>query len=148
MEELVITSSAFEHEAMIPSLYTCEGDDINVPLKIEGVPKQAESLVLIVDDPDAPKGTWVHWVVFNIPVTNYIEEDSVPGEQGLNDFGKHDYGGPCPPSGTHRYFFKIYALDTILDLGSDAIKEDVDMAMEGHVIASGELIGLYGKRKK
>jgi len=133
---------------MIPSLYTCEGDDINVPLKIEGVPKQAESLVLIVDDPDAPKGTWVHWVVFNIPVTNYIEEDSVPGEQGLNDFGKHDYGGPCPPSGTHRYFFKIYALDTILDLGSDAIKEDVDMAMEGHVIASGELIGLYGKRKK
>jgi len=148
MEELVITSSAFEHEDMIPSLYTCEGDDINVPLKIEGVPKQAESLVLIVDDPDAPKGTWVHWVVFNIPVTNYIEEDSVPGEQGLNDFGKHDYGGPCPPSGTHRYFFKIYALDTILDLGSDAIKEDVDMAMEGHVIASGELIGLYGKRKK
>jgi len=148
MGELVVTSQAFEHEAMIPSLYTCDGDDINPPLKIEGVPKQAESLVLIVDDPDAPKGTWVHWVVFNIPVTNYIEEDSVPGEQGLNDFGKHDYGGPCPPSGTHRYFFKIYALDTILDLGSDAIKEDVDMAMEGHVIASGELIGLYGKRKK
>ena len=145
MGELVITSSAFEHEASIPSLYTCDGDDINPPLKIEGIPKQTESLVIIFDDPDAPKGTWVHWVVFNIEVTNYIEEDSVPGEQGLNDFKKHNYGGPCPPLGIHRYFFKVYALDTTLELNKSATKEDVEMAMEGHVIAMGELIGLYEK---
>jgi Raf kinase inhibitor-like YbhB/YbcL family protein len=141
-----IRSPEFEHNGFIPAKFTCQGQDINPPLIIEDVPEGAKSLVLIVDDPDAPMTTWVHWVLFNIPVVGKIEEDSILGEQGLNDFGRKDYGGPCPPSGTHRYFFKIYALDARLDLRGDAGKKDVEKAMEGRILGKAELIGLYKKK--
>lgn len=146
MKEMIITSSAFENNGLIPSKFTCDGNDVNPPLKIEGVPEETQSLVLIVDDPDAPMGTWDHWIVWNIPPTEEIEEDSVPGVEGLNDFNKHSYGGPCPPSGIHRYFFKAYALDTKLDLDPNSRKEDVERALEEHILSRGELIGLYRRR--
>jgi len=112
-------------------------------LIIEDIPPEAKSLALIVDDPDAPMGTWIHWVVFDIPVVSKIEEDSIPGKQGINDFGKKNYGGPCPPSGTHRYYFKTYALDTELNLEEGISKKNLEKAMEGHIMDKAELIGLY-----
>lgn len=145
MEKLTITSSVFKNKGVIPAKYTCDGEDVNPPLSVEGIPEETESLVLIVDDPDAPMGTWDHWVVWDIPPTKKIEENSVPGTEGLNDFGKHSYGGPCPPSGTHRYFFKVYALDTKLDLPSNSRKRNVEKAMEGHILTKGEIIGLYSR---
>lgn len=144
---LKVTSNAFEHEGMIPVKYTCDGDNVNPPLNIEHIPEEAKCLALIVDDPDAPKGTWVHWVVFNMPVTHHIKENAVHGTQGVNDFKQHEYGGPCPPSGTHRYFFKVYAIDEILDLASGATKAQVEKAMSEHIIAFGELVGLYKRSK-
>jgi len=146
MKELTITSPAFESNKPIPSKYTCDGDDVNPPLNIKEIPEETKSLVLIVDDPDAPMGTWDHWIVWNIPPTNKIEENSVPGTEGINDFRKHSYGGPCPPSGTHRYFFKIYALDTKLDLDPNSRKKDAEKAMKDHILAKGELVGLYSRR--
>ena len=146
MKELSITSPAFQNNGTIPAKYTCDGDDVNPALSIEGIPGEAKSLVLIVDDPDAPMGTFVHWVVWNIPPKERIEEDSAPGVEGVNDFGKRSYGGPCPPSGTHRYFFKIYALDAKLDLDTNSRKEDVERAMKGHMLARGEIVGLYRRR--
>ena len=146
MKELTITSPAFGNNKPIPSKYTCDGDNVNPTLNIEGTPEETKSLVLIVDDPDAPMGTWDHWIVWNIPPTNKIEENSVPGTEGLNDFRKHSYGGPCPPSGTHRYFFKVYALDTKLDLNPNSRKKDVEKAMKNHILAKGELVGLYSRR--
>ena len=146
MKELTITSPAFESNKSIPSKYTCDGNNVNPTLNIEGIPKETKSLVLIVDDPDAPMGTWDHWIVWNIPPTNKIEENSVPGIEGLNDFRKRSYGGPCPPSGTHRYFFKVYALDTKLDLNPNSRKKDVEKAMKDHILAKGELVGLYSRR--
>jgi len=143
MENLHVSSPAFEHNALIPAKYTCDGDDVSPPLTIGGIPEGTKSLVLIVDDPDAPMGTWDHWVVWNIPPTRSIAEDTVPGTEGVNTYRRHSYGGPCPPSGTHRYFFKVYALDTLLSLGSNATKRDVEKAMQDHVLAKGELIGLY-----
>ena len=140
-----LKSPAFEHNTSIPSRFTCEGDDINPALIIEDVPKTAQSLALIMDDPDAPMGTWVHWVVFNIPVSTRIEENSAPGTLGMNTARKLEYHGPCPPSGTHRYFFKLYALDTILTLKEGASKAALEKAMEGHTIDKAELIGLYKK---
>jgi len=145
-KELNITSPAFENNGFVPSKYTCDGADVNPPLKIKDVPKGTESLVLIVDDPDAPMGTWDHWIVWNIPPTVAIDEDSVPGIEGMNDFNRHSYGGPCPPSGTHRYFFKVYALDISLHLDSNVRKEDVERAMEGHILAEGEMVGRYSRR--
>ena len=147
MKELSVSSSAFENNKLIPSKYTCDGEDVNPPLTIEGVPDGAKSLVLIVDDPDAPMGTFDHWVVWNIPPTSKIEENAVPGTEGVNDFRKRSYGGPCPPYGTHRYFFKVYALDTKLDLSPNSRKKDVEKAMQGHVLAKGELIGLYRRSR-
>jgi len=146
MKELTITSPAFKSNKSIPPKYTCDGDDVNPPLNIEGTPKETKSLALIVDDPDASKGTWDHWIVWNIPPTNKIQENSVPGTEGLNDFRKHSYGGPCPPSGTHRYFFKVYALDTKLDLDPNSRKKDIEKAMKDHILAKGELVGLYSRR--
>jgi hypothetical protein len=146
MEQLTITSPVFENNKPIPKKYTCDGEDVNPPLNIEGIPVGTKSLVLIVDDPDAPMGTWDHWVVWNIPPRNKIDENSVPGVEGLNDFRKHSYGGPCPPSGTHRYFFKIYALDVQFALGSNSRKKDVERAMKDHILAKGELVGLYSRR--
>jgi len=146
MKELRITSPVFKNNGFIPVKYTCEGDDVNPPLTIEGIPEGTKSLVLIVDDPDATMGTWDHWVVWNIPPVEKIEENSVPGTEGLNDFRRHSYGGPCPPSGTHRYFFKVYALDINLDLHPNSRKKDVEKAMKEHMLAKGEVIGLYRRR--
>jgi len=143
---LKITSSAFKHNNSIPKKYTCDGSNINPSLTIENIPKDAKSLVLLMDDPDAPMGTFVHWVVWNIPISGKINENSVPGIEGLNSAGKHSYVGPCPPLGTHRYFFKLYALDTKLDIEKNSKKEDVENAMRGHVIESGEIIGLYSRK--
>ncbi|MBL7084536.1 MAG: YbhB/YbcL family Raf kinase inhibitor-like protein [Candidatus Omnitrophica bacterium] len=143
--EMKLTSPEFEHKGVIPSKFTCQGNDVNPALIIEGLPNGVKSLVLIVDDPDAPMGTWVHWVVYDIPVIPKIEENSIPGMQGGNDFGRKDYGGPCPPSGTHRYFFKLYALDTQLNLPEGIGKEDLEKAMQGHILDQTELIGLYKK---
>jgi Raf kinase inhibitor-like YbhB/YbcL family protein len=138
-----IKSPEFENNGSIPSRFTCEGKDISPELIIEGMPQAAKSLALIMDDPDAPMGTWVHWVVFNIPVVDCIKEDSAPGTQGMNTAKKMDYHGPCPPSGTHRYFFKIYALDCELDLQEGASKGALEKAMQGHILDKAELIGLY-----
>ena len=144
-----LTSPAFGNNGDIPSKYTCDGEDINPPLKIEGVPKNAKNLVLIIDDPDAPAGVWVHGVAFNIdPETTSIEERSGPksGVAGKNSWGKNSYGGPCPPSGIHRYFFKLYALDKKLDLDGSATKAEVEKAMEGHIIEKAEFVGKYSRR--
>jgi len=146
MKKLSVTSPAFENNGFIPSKYTCDGDNINPALRIEGLPEGTQSLVLIVDDPDAPMGTWDHWVVWNIPPIEKIEENSVPGTEGFNDFRRHSYGGPCPPSGTHRYFFKVYALDTKLVLDPNSRKKNVEKAMKGHVLAQGEVVSLYERR--
>jgi Raf kinase inhibitor-like YbhB/YbcL family protein len=140
-----VMSPEFENGKKVPRKFTCEGDDINPTLIIEDIPTGTKSLALIVDDPDAPMGTWVHWVSFNIPVVSQIDEDSIPGKQGINDFGKKDYGGPCPPSGTHRYFFKLYALDIVLDLNEGINKETLEEAVEDHILDKAELIGLYKK---
>lgn len=145
MKELKITSSVFKNNDFIPKKYTCDGDDVNPPLTIDDVPEETKSLALIVDDPDAPMRTWVHWVIWNILPMKEIEEDSVPGIEGVNDFNKHPYGGPCPPSGKHRYFFKVYALSTTLDLDTNSRKEDVEKAMEGKILTKGEIVGLYSR---
>ena len=150
MNELKLSSTAFQNNGFIPSKYTCDGRDINPPLTIENVPPGTKSLALIVDDPDAPMGTWVHWVSWNIaPDTREIKENDAPkgAAAGLNDFKRQSYGGPCPPSGTHRYFFKLYALDTALDLPSGTKKTDVEKAMKGHVISEAQIIGLYKRSR-
>lgn len=149
MGTLKLSSPAFKHNQMIPTKYTCDGADVNPPLVIENIPPEAKSLALIMDDPDAPAGTWVHWVLWNIdPKMAEIREGSVPSsaQQGMNDFRKHDYGGPCPPSGTHHYFFKLHVLDTTLNIGPDTTKAALERAMKGHIVAQTELVGLY-KRK-
>ena len=149
MAGIKITSSAFKNNAYLPSKYTCDGADVNPPLTIENIPAGAKSLALIVDDPDAPRGTWVHWVAWTIdPGTREIKEQSIPtgAAQGMNDFGNRGYGGPCPPSGTHRYFFKLYALDTALTLGPDATRAALEAAMKGHILDKAELIGLYERK--
>jgi Raf kinase inhibitor-like YbhB/YbcL family protein len=144
-----ITSSAFQEGASIPSKFSCDGANTSPPLQIAEVPSGAKSLVLIVDDPDAPSGLFTHWAVWNIsPQTDAIAEGSRPkGVQGTNDFGKSGYGGPCPPSGTHRYYFKIFALDRELDLPFGAKRSQLDAAMKGHVVAQGELMGRYSRKK-
>jgi Raf kinase inhibitor-like YbhB/YbcL family protein len=144
MANLNVKSPAFENNKPIPSKYSCDGDEVNPPLIIEGIPQATKTLALIVDDPDAPMGTFDHWIVWNIPPEGKITENSVPGTQGLNSGGQQSYIGMCPPSGTHRYFFKVYALDTKLDLKPNQThKKDLEKAMQGHILAKGELIGLY-----
>jgi Raf kinase inhibitor-like YbhB/YbcL family protein len=140
-----ITSAAFEEGATIPMKYTCDGQDISPPLEWSGTPEGTRSLVLISDDPDAPVGTWVHWVLFDLPAdTNSLPEGAQDlGTDGNNSWRRPGYGGPCPPSGTHRYFFKLYALDTVLNLEAGASKEEVEKAMQGHILAQGELMGKY-----
>lgn len=146
--ELKLTNPAFKDNSSMPDKYGCQGENINPLLNIEEIPEGTESLVLIIDDPDAPMGIWVHWVIWNIPIVSKIGEDSVPkgAVQGLNDFNKHEYGGPCPPSGTHRYVFQLYALDTVLDLDENSRKKDVEKAMQGHILSQTKLIGLYSKK--
>lgn len=143
-----ITSPAFEHNGQIPSKHTCDSENINPPLEISDTPSEAKSLVLIVDDPDAPVGDWVHWLVWNIPPeTVSIAENSKPqGIEGTTDFGKPGYGGPCPPNGSHRYFFKLYALDTVLDIPDTSKKADLENAIKNHILASAELIGNYRRQ--
>jgi len=140
-----LTSSAFQNNGAIPTEYTCDGADLSPPLTINDIPKNAKSLALISDDPDAPVGTWDHWVVFNIPPsTLQIPKGTEPqGVAGKNSWGKTGYGGPCPPSGTHRYFFKLYALDTTLSLPQGANKKQIEAAMQGHIIEKAELMGSY-----
>ncbi len=146
---LKISSSAFKNGEVIPKKYTCDGENASPQVSIAGVPKEAKSLVLIVDDPDAPGGTFTHWVVFNIdPKVSEIKEGNIPAgaTQGINDFGKLEYGGPCPPTGTHNYFFKVFTLDTTLNFGESPKKSDVETAMSGHILASGQLIGKYSRK--
>ncbi|MBD3303551.1 YbhB/YbcL family Raf kinase inhibitor-like protein [Candidatus Woesearchaeota archaeon] len=140
-----LTSPAFGQEADIPPEYTCDGDDVSPELSIADVPDNAKSIVLVCDDPDAPAGTWDHWIVFNIPAsTDKIAKGKEPeGTAGRNSWGKTGYGGPCPPSGTHRYFFRLYALDTMLDLPEGASKADIESAMKGHVLEEAQLMGKY-----
>lgn len=145
MEQLTVTSPSFENGSMIPVMYTCDSENINPALQVSDVPADVASLLLIMDDPDAPSGTFTHWVVWNIHPVEMIEEDSIPGVEGVNGVGKASYTGPCPPSGTHRYFFKFYALDTELDLADGSERDKVEDAMDGHVMAYGELIGLYSR---
>lgn len=139
-----IASPAFINNGFIPKKYTSDGEDINPPLVFEDVPPKARSLALIVDDPDAPAGTWVHWVVFDMDIVSEIAENSIPGTQGTNDSREVNYGGPYPPSGTtHRYFFKLYALDVTLGLKEGIRKNDLEEKMKGHICAQAQLIGLY-----
>jgi Raf kinase inhibitor-like YbhB/YbcL family protein len=146
-----ITSTAFAEEGMIPRRFTCDGEDISPPLSWKGVPEGTKSLALIADDPDAPRKTWVHWVVFNLPAGSSGLPENVPpektlaggGRQGTSDFGRIGYGGPCPPSGTHRYFFKLYALDAELGLAPGVTREELLQAMAGHVLAEAHLMGRY-----
>jgi len=148
MDTFTIESSAFKNNSNIPSKYTCDGENINPPLSISGVPENTQSLVLVVEDPDAPMGTFTHWTIWNISSqTTEIPENSVltGATEGKTDFGRVGWGGPCPPSGTHRYFFKLYALDTKLDLVGGASKTELEKAMEGHILAGAELIGLYSR---
>lgn len=140
-----ISTKEFVQNQPIPTKFTCQGDDLNPSLMIENIPSNAKTLALIVDDPDAPGGMWVHWVVFNIPIVNEIFEDSIPGIQGSNDFGRLAYGGPCPPAGVHRYFFKIYALDAELNLKEGASKSALEKAMKPHILEEAQLIGTYIK---
>ena len=157
---LSLMSTAFSHNDEIPTLYTCEGDDISPPLSWAWVPEGTASLALIVDDPDAPdprapKRTWVHWVLYDIPPDTVelpadVQPQDLPPEcgQGLNDWGRTAWGGPCPPVGRHRYFFKLYALDTRFPDFEEPRKGELESAMEGHVLEYAELIGLYEKKGK
>ena len=142
-----VRSVAFSHGGQIPPKYTCEGENVNPPLEASDLPENTRSLALIVEDPDAPRGVYDHWVVWNIPPNKAIGENSRPGTSGKNSFGNNGYGGPCPPSGSHRYFFKVYALDSDLDIPAGSDKKTLQDAMKNHVLASGELMGHYQKRK-
>jgi Raf kinase inhibitor-like YbhB/YbcL family protein len=145
---LKITSPVFENNRTLPPRYTCDGKNINPPLMIENVPRQAKSLALILDDQDAPRGSYVHWIVWNIdPGIKDIREDSVPegAMEGTNDFKKRNYGGPCPPTRAHRYAFKLYVLDIRLTLEPRSTKADLEKAMKGHILAQTQLITSYKK---
>ena len=146
-----VTSTAFKDGQPIPRQYTCDGVNISPPLEWNGTPKSARTIAIIADDPDAPSGTWVHWVVYNLPAENIGLVENLPptedvkagGFQGKNDFQKIGYGGPCPPSGTHRDFFKVDALDIELPLKGGATKAEVEKAMQGHIVAQTQLMGTY-----
>lgn len=147
-----ISSPAFENEGSIPSKYTCDGENISPPLLFVDVPKEAQGLVLLMDDPDVPKSVredqmWDHWVIFNIPptITEIAEGQNPTGTLGMNTGGRQDYGSPCPPDREHRYYFRLYALDTQLDLAPGSTKDQVETAMEGHIVASAELMGRYNR---
>ncbi|MGC8602525.1 MAG: YbhB/YbcL family Raf kinase inhibitor-like protein [Desulfomonilaceae bacterium] len=149
-----VTSTAFQDGAMIPKVYTCDGQNISPPLSWSGVPTQTKSIALIMDDPDAPRGTWVHWVLFNIPPDTKDLPEKTPlgpslangARQGMNSWPKLGYGGPCPPSGIHRYYFKIYALDLVLPQQTGMTKAQLIKAMEGHILAQGQLMGKYTRK--
>jgi Raf kinase inhibitor-like YbhB/YbcL family protein len=156
MDTIQIESRAFKHMQPVPARYTCDGADISPPLSWSKLPAAAKSIVLICDDPDAPAGTWVHWVVYDLlPTIDSLPEnvpkiDSLPmsGKQGKTDFNRVGWNGPCPPGGTHRYFFKIYGLDTMLNLPSGKTKHEIEKTMKGHVVVQGELVGTYSRNNK
>jgi len=148
---LKLTSPMFAHGEAIPKLYTCDGEDISPPLVWSDAPAGTQSFALICDDPDAPAGVWDHLILFNIPASatglpEGIAERTDGSVYGKNSWRRLDYGGPCPPSGTHRYFFRLYALDTTLDLKAGASKREVERAMQGHILAQAELLGTYTRR--
>jgi hypothetical protein len=148
-----LTSTAFAPEKPIPRKYSCDGEDISPPLQWSDPPQGTQSLVLIADDPDAPMGTWVHWVLYNLPANTRTLPEAVPPDANLSDGSRHGrnswkrlgYGGPCPPRGTHRYFFKLYALDTMLELEAGATKDQLLQAMKGHILAQTEVMGTYAR---
>lgn len=142
-----ITSTAFENEGLIPAKFTCDGENINPPLTIGQLPEGTKTLALIMDDPDAPNGIYDHWIVWNIAPTDIIKENSMPGITGLNSSGKSGYTGPCPPDREHRYFFKIFALDTDLDLPEVINKGDLSGAMVNHILGEGILMGRYDRKR-
>ena len=142
-ELLEISSDVFSSNSFIPKKYTCDGENVSPPLTIDKIPKETKSLAIIFEDPDAPISTWVHWLTWNIPVTHYLKENKSFGKEGLNDFSKHFYCGPCPLNGTHRYVFKVYALDTILNMPENSKKHQLQRAMGDHIVAYGELVGIY-----
>jgi Raf kinase inhibitor-like YbhB/YbcL family protein len=142
-KSLTVKSSAFKQNDFIPAMFTCDGSNVNPPLSVEGVPANAKTLALIMDDPDAPKGTFDHWIIWNINPSALILQNSAPGTQGKNGKNESSYTGPCPPSGIHHYHFKVYALDSELSLPEGSDKKALEKAMEGHILAKGELIGRY-----
>ncbi|HUL24005.1 MAG TPA: YbhB/YbcL family Raf kinase inhibitor-like protein [Thermodesulfobacteriota bacterium] len=149
VEGLRLSSPALENGGKIPKKYTCDGANINPPLTIENVPSNTKSLALVFDDIDAPRGTYVHWILWNLaPDSREVKENSVPEGvvQGMNDFKKPSYGGPCPPGRAHKYVFKIYALDTLLNLNPKSTKKDLEKVMEGHMISRAQLTGLYQRK--
>lgn len=148
MNTLHVSSPAFSYEEMIPARFTCDGDGISPELRIADLPQNAVTLALIAEDPDAPKGTFDHWLAWNIERTTHIAEGENVGVSGRNSAGKTGYHPPCPPSGTHRYYFHIYALDGHLDLTPDASRQELEAAMEGHIIAKGTLMGQYSREGK
>ena len=145
--QLKLISTVFSQNGHILPVYTCEGKNINPPLKVENIPDRTKTLALIVEDPDAPGGVFDHWIMWNISPNEAIAEGSNPGTSGTNSFGKTGYGGPCPPSGEHRYFFRVFALDDELDLEAGSTKEELLDAMKGHILATTELMGVYQKHK-
>jgi Raf kinase inhibitor-like YbhB/YbcL family protein len=144
-----ITSSAFRNGEVIPVKYTCDGEDVSPPLEFDDIPEKARSLALIMDDPDAPMGTWDHWLVWNIPpgTSDVPEGDSPQGVVGKNSWGKAAWGGPCPPDRQHRYFFKLYALDRHLTVPPASRKADLEKAMQGHILAQAQLMGVYDRKR-
>ncbi|MEP6748296.1 MAG: YbhB/YbcL family Raf kinase inhibitor-like protein [Bacteroidota bacterium] len=146
--KLIISSPAFQQEGNIPSKYTCDGQEINPAFNIENIPDDTQTLAIVAEDPDASKGTFDHWVVWNIPKTGKIAENSTPGVSGKNGTGHTGYHGPCPPSGSHRYYFYVFALDTKLDLNAGSNKEELQAAMDEHILATGTLMGRYQKIKQ
>lgn len=144
MLDLVVKSPAFVNNKEIPKKYSCDGQEVNPPLEIESIPEGTKTMALIIEDPDSPNGAFDHWIVWNIPPSGKIEEDSVPGTQGINGDGRQSYSGMCPPSGSHRYYFKVYALDLKLDLKPESTrKKDLEKVIFGHVLAKGEIVGTY-----
>lgn len=146
-QTMTLSSSVFENDGKIPSTYTCDGSDISPPLTISNVPKNTQSLVLIIIDPDAPKGTVTHWSVWNIlpQKSQFVANEKIDSPQGVNVFGTVGYKGPCPPSGTHRYFFKLYALDTMLELENGSTKDNLVQAMKDHILDQATLLGTYSR---
>jgi Raf kinase inhibitor-like YbhB/YbcL family protein len=143
---LMVESNAFCQGGYIPKRYSCEGENINPPIEVNGFPEETQTLAIIVEDPDAPRGIFDHWLVWNIPSNEQpIAENSILGVSGRNSFGKKGYDGPCPPFGSHRYFFKVYALDTSLNLPAGSDKKALKAAMQNHILDSGELMAYYRK---
>ncbi len=148
IKPLIITSNDFSDGSFLPEQFTCDGEGISPSISVKALPSETKSITLIIEDPDAPGGIYDHWIVYNISPDTQIDEDSVPGIELLNSSGRKEYKAPCPPSGTHHYIFKVFALDAMLNLNGDAGKRTLLKAMEGHILAKGELTTLYKRKSK